>query len=540
MKNKKMYLAVLCFIVVMAVPFIAHAFDAIRCGESSSYTFYGWFRNNTGMFMQSQDYASNGNQLATERTWMRAYGDFKFNPQWRLWVATQLVHEPWYTSEAGNPVSENGGPQQHHKAGWKTYSEFDDINDVLREVYVEWKPNNKNSIKMGRQIAIWGEALTDRVGDVIHPNDNRFAFAFANLEDTRIPQYMIRGLHFFNALNSSLEWIVLPPLVEGQYYVNRNGDQAFPSTGKFVEQRFAPYPEDRTTPGLSSYDPTVPSSPIFIPAGAVKEIYPDDWPGMRYGFRTATQTAGSQFGFSYFHTHNYDPLTSIGATRMVLPAAAIGIPVPGLAVPLGDYTLIHPYTDILGFYANKQLTAVPGVLRTEVVYSPNKPYNTFNVGTAAAITPVGFAAVPYEDGIVRRDWVKYMVAWDLNSLFYFSWHNTAPFNVTIEHIGEWVPNSRDLQYGPWNTKIPNYSANFACNISTDWFYSIFNTGVIFAYNTFGNSGLFMPSITWKPGLWNQRFTAELKYIGLYGDSNYEGLGIFRKKDMVVLTTQFNF
>jgi len=524
MKMKKTFLLSVCLVFIISmIPLSSPAFETIKCADGQEYTVYGFFRNNLGMFTQTQEQGGSGNQLATARTWFRTNADLKFSNQLKFWGVMQFVYEPWYTVEEGNPVSENGGPQQHSRDGWKTYSEFDDINDVLREAYFEWKPTGKTTFKIGRQIAQWGEALTDRIGDVIHPNDNRFAFAFSNLEDTRIPQYMIRGIHDIQNLNTTFEWIVNPLIVEGQYTVNRNAEFFNPNAGVMVGQRFALFGEDRnaTLEGL-------PQAPIFIPNGDVREIYPDGASGTRYGFRTTTALAGSQFGVQYWHTQSYDPITSRGAITGAVPSFALGIPGPTFFIPMGDLTLIHPYMDYVGAFMNKQLPW-PGVIRTEVSYSPNKPYNTFNVGTG-------------EDGVVRRDSVKYLVAYDLTGYFYPQWHKTAPIDVTLEHVGEWVPNARDLQYigGVYNTKIPSYNAGFNTRISTNWFYNLIATEVIFGYQTFSNSGIFMPAVKWMPPWQNDRFSAELKYIGIYGDSKYEGLGIFKTKDMVLLTTQLNF
>ena len=122
-------------------------------------------------------------------------------------------------------------------------------------MYVEWKPTPTMNFKIGRQIVIWGEALTDRVGDIVQPTDNRFAFAFANLEDTRIPQYMIRGIHDIAPIATTFEWIVNPLITEGQYSVNRNAVPYNPQAGNPVGGRFAPFGEDRTT------DVTLPSAP---------------------------------------------------------------------------------------------------------------------------------------------------------------------------------------------------------------------------------------------------------------------------------------
>ena len=575
---KKALLILICLsFTLLAVPMFSHAFDTYRCGDQEV-TIWGFLRNNLGMFERTQEFTNSGNQLATARTWLRAYMDWKMSEQFKFYTAVQFVWEPWYKVEEGNTQSENGGPQQHRKSGWKTYSEFDDVNDVIREVYIEWKPSKKHTIKFGRQIAIWGESLVDRVGDVIQPTDGRFAFAFANIEDTRIPQYMIRGIHDIDSLNSSFEWIVNPLLTEGKYTVNRTAEYANQNSDGGAEQRFAIHPEDRFYPGRS-VEPGMPASLIperfdfsnlssligwpvassfynWIPLGenlwAPSEIpyvhtkYPDNFEDTRFGFRTSTLLAGYQFGLMYWHTQNYDVIISRGGLGGLTYAG----PEAGY-LPLREYEITYPTMDYIGFYMNKQLPW-PGVIRAEVVYSPNKPYNTFNIispysnlmafGGFGPFGPnfINQYAMSTEDCVVRRDWVKYMLAYDLNSFFYFDWHKTAPFDITFEHIGEWVPNSSDLQQVIYVDKVPNYHASFNVRISTNWYYNRLATELVFGYDTFGNSGLFMPAITWKPGWMNQKFSAELKYIGIYGDNDYSGISMFRKKDMFILTTQFNF
>ena len=562
---KKALLILICLsFTLCAVP--AFAFDTYRCGDQEV-TIWGFLRNNLGMFERTQEFTNSGNQLATARTWLRAYMDWKMSEQFKFYTAVQFVWEPWYKVEEGTTQSENGGPQQHRKSGWKTYSEFDDVNDVIREVYIEWKPSKKHTIKFGRQIAIWGESLVDRVGDVIQPNDSRFSFAFANLEDTRIPQYMIRGIHDIDSLNSSFEWIVNPLVTEGKYTVNRTAEYANQEADGGAEQRFAIHPEDRFYPGRTVAPGTSPwftpgqfnqgslsglvSWPVassfyewvpFIGAWVPNELpyvhtkYPDNFEDTRFGFRTSTLLAGYQFGLTYWHAHAYDPVVSRG----------------GVIGAYREYEISYPTMDYIGFYMNKQLPW-PGVIRAEMVYSPNKPYNTFNIispyadlmafGGFGPFGPKFINQYSYsnENAVVRRDYVKYMLAYDLNSFLYFDWHKTASFDITFEHVGEWVPDSSDLQQVIYSyTKVPNYHASFNIRISTNWYYNRLATDVVFGYDTFGNSGLFMPTIKWMPGWMNQKFSAELKYIGLYGDNDYEGLGMFRKKDMVILTTQFNF
>jgi hypothetical protein len=47
---------------------------------------------------------------------------------------------------------------------------------------------------IGNQIVVWGQSLAFRVGDVVNPQDTCWAFGFANLEQSRVPQWMIHPI----------------------------------------------------------------------------------------------------------------------------------------------------------------------------------------------------------------------------------------------------------------------------------------------------------------------------------------------------------
>jgi hypothetical protein len=550
MKKKIVFLlTMVCLgVITLLIPSYSGAFPPIKLGEETELNFYGFLRNNLGMFVDNpQPFSQSSNDLATARTWLRGNVDFKMTNQLRFGAVIQFVYEPEYDVEKGALTSRTrtGGSI---KENGKEYSEYKDINDILRECYLEWKPAKEHSIKIGRQIAIWGESLTTRVGDVIHPEDTRFTFAFANLEDTRIPSWMIRGVHDIPAFGSSIEWIFNPNLVQKEYRVNRSAAMAVPLAGNAgerfglnLEERFLA-PRSVTNPAFGppfTNPGVVVTSPasrdwiynIFIPgthwasttSPLFKNEYPEGWSSLRGGFRTNTTLEGFNFGLSYFHTQNYDV---IAKDKGIIPGAFD----PATGKPKRYFALVNPNIDIIGAYMNKQLTGtgIPGVLRAEAIYIPNKPFGTFDPPAVDA------------DAIVRRDYIKYMMAYDLNSFFYFSWHKTAPFNITFEHVGEVIPNNKNLRYIVYSTEWIKWNPSFAVNISTNWLYNLISTGLIVSYMPWGHSGLIMPSVKYTPPWLNNSFSAELKYIGIYGGSKYKGLGILETKDMIVLTTQFQW
>lgn len=495
------------------IPSYSVALEKIDLCDWGDITFYGWLRNNTGLFLHSQDYAENGNQLATERTTFRGYMDWNISNQVRFWSAVELAYEPWYPVEKDSITSTipyrdsffTGYTPTRHNGG--EYSEYNNANDILRECYLELKPNDTLDIKIGRQIAIWGEALTTRVGDVVHPDNQRFTFAFANLEDTRIPSVMMRGIYTLTALNSSFEWIYSPPVLQNMWNVDMDPNFAVAATNT-PGQRFAIYAPNITTPYIPSFE-------------NVK--YPTGWgDNSRGGFRTNTVLSGYSFGLSFFHTQEYSPLPQVGKIMGYLN------PFDDVFIPIRKVTLVYPDKDIIGAYMNKQLTGsspIPGVIRTEAIYVPNQPFSSLSN--------------PYT--IIRRDYIKYLIGYDLNNFFYPSWHNTAPINLTIEHVGQVVPHNNDVGYTPiYQTEQKKWNPNITGRLSTNWRYNQIETDIIASYFPWGESGLIMPYVQYTLPWYNQAMSAEIRYIDIFGRNNYQGLGILRYKDMVVLTLQFNW
>jgi len=203
---------------------------AVQLSENTELS--GFLRNNTGIFTGNQDFTENNDKLATCRNWVRLKLDTTLDPAFSFRLVTQGIYEPKYRIEEGST------------ANWNEYDELD-----VREVFFTWKPTPSNIIRVGRQIVTWGESLAFRVGDVINPQDARFAFSFANLEDTRIPQWMARGVHHLTGIRSSFEWIVNPPITQDKYRVDTifsEPTSAYATTtGWKPGWRFAIYPETR-------------------------------------------------------------------------------------------------------------------------------------------------------------------------------------------------------------------------------------------------------------------------------------------------------
>ena len=179
---------------------------------NTGWTYDGFVRNNTGLWTENWDNSENNDPLAVCRNWFRLNIDGKFTKNIRLMAEVLAVYEPEYSREHhateadGTPVAAN------------EYNYFD-----FRELRLDMRLGRGHMLLFGRQIVNWGESLSARIGDVINPVDGRFDLGFTNLEDTRMPIWMARGLHtfVFSGTTLNLDWVVSPYWQPDRYRVNR-------------------------------------------------------------------------------------------------------------------------------------------------------------------------------------------------------------------------------------------------------------------------------------------------------------------------------
>jgi hypothetical protein len=83
---------------------------------------------------------------------------------------------------------------------------------------------------VGNQIVVWGQSLSFRVGDIVNPNDTAWAFGFANLEQSRKPQWMVHpilNLPDFGPLSTNFLELVWNPGWDPQWWECDYADQRY-------------------------------------------------------------------------------------------------------------------------------------------------------------------------------------------------------------------------------------------------------------------------------------------------------------------------
>ena len=140
----------------------------------------GFVSNTSGMWVDSSAirYQKSKNSLATERNWLQTDINYILNSNNRFFIRGWLVYEPPYPFE--------------YDSGLNDMSDYYNQYNV-RDAY--WKSRmGPLTLFVGRQIVTWGESLAFRVGDVINPQDFSWNFGFANLEQSRLPLWMVHPI----------------------------------------------------------------------------------------------------------------------------------------------------------------------------------------------------------------------------------------------------------------------------------------------------------------------------------------------------------
>jgi hypothetical protein len=154
----------------------------------------GLLSNTSGMWANSSALRNFGrpagehhgsNSLSVERNWIQLDVNYLLNGSNKFFLRFWGVYEPPYPWEANNILSAH---QVYDRNQSQFYNQYG-----VREAF--WKnTSGPLTLLLGRQIVTWGESISFRVGDVINPQDLSWNFGFANLEQSRLPLWMVHPI----------------------------------------------------------------------------------------------------------------------------------------------------------------------------------------------------------------------------------------------------------------------------------------------------------------------------------------------------------
>jgi hypothetical protein len=131
-----------------------------------------------------------------------------------------------------------------------------------------WWENKTGPLTLfaGTQIVVWGQSLAFRVGDVINPQNTCWAFGFANLEQSRVPQWMIHpilNLPEMGPFTSNFLELVVQPGFQPNWQPEQYQDPFHKYRSALTAGRGVPCVPSANHGPSARFDVQYPTQPIF-------------------------------------------------------------------------------------------------------------------------------------------------------------------------------------------------------------------------------------------------------------------------------------
>jgi len=353
--------------------------------------------------------------------------------------------------------------------------------------------------RFGKQNLAWGETDVFRLLDQINPLDNTFGGIFEDLDDRRIPLWMLRGSYNLGNVGP-----VLSLTLEG-FWVPGNWDVRV--------SPLAPY----GTP----YSPPFPLLPAPL---QLRTIYPaKTMSNSRWGVRLMGMLWGMNVSVAHYKTF------------MDLPTPLFVVePDPP---PLGTvFQEIH-FDDIqiTGGSLNYWESRTDTVIRAELAWFWNEAVFIPDINTPLLPLPIpipGIPGIPQNGQIPEKDFLRFMIGLDKN-VWIRPLNKTQTFLVSLQYFGQWVPDydermRQGVSIYPDPLHFPavkETESTFTALINTMYWSGRITPQMVLGYDVRG-TWLIQPSVNFIRG--PLRFM--IQYSAIAG--NFTGFGVFRDRDQI--------
>ncbi len=437
--------------------------------------------------------------------------------------------------------------------GFRDVRENDRVNiDDFKQSYELWEAYADFSrgpafVRIGRQILGWGETDIFRLLDMINPLDNTFGGPFEDLDDRRIPLWMLRGSYNLGTVGpfSSLT-------VEG-FWVPGSVDAKVSPWAPFGTPYMAPDPKKEV------YDR------LFINPPAKKMS------NSRWGGRIQW-LLGPDMNCSIAHYQSFLDLPTtyfvlkepVPEGDLLLDFANIAIheDYPTVQVTGGSMTYWESFTNIVLRGEIAQFWDEPTVeisqslrpLSADVLPLPPAALDALAVFAGEDPRSFGFFGIPISPksgSIPKRDVLRWMLGFD-KQIWVRKLNRSSMFFTSFQYFGQWIQNHQDDTIFP--TVIPDRFVPNTVNsitgervqlltelthikktehiltaiINTNYRKGTITPQMAAAYDLRG-VWLLIPSINYI----REPFRFGIQYAGIVG--NYASFGVFRDRDQIAFT-----
>jgi hypothetical protein len=531
-----------------------------------------------------RDFTPSRNNLSTSRTLLQVDTNFELNDSNNFFSRFWFAYEPPYSfNSANNTAWSAASPNK------SSYGHFMNGYYNMYQVRDAWWENKWGPLTtyVGNQIVVWGQSLAFRVGDVVNPVDTCWAFGFANLEQSRTPQWMLHpilNLPEVGPFESNFVEALIQPGFAPAYWPEQEYDPygkyigegikaarvdpCFPAVSHGPSARFDVHYTDVPKYGLSAYLVTGvvaanPALTLFGRCAGFSSLIKPGWNPYPLGQRNFKCNTGlSQ------HNNPYSPIGDGTITDT-------GIwHIPGMQPTNWNdgmrlHTLVGP-AELTAFYYNDEVNnGSPWGLRWSPPLTNLWNYSFYDVqemgATADAPLPIPSALAEYFPAVFRGE------------MLYQNHENFADVGVNnysgsaYSDVIKWMAAiDVDQAYAPWLTSTGNLTANFEVfddivmdlqktmtvgndvdstptkndvqilgSVGTSWLWSDIAPTFTGIFEVKGRNIAMFPNIVFNPP-WTKKYFLTITAIEVMGGDSLYGLGLFKGESQINAAFQYNF
>jgi hypothetical protein len=387
--------------------------------------------------------------------------------------------------------------------------------------------------RIGRQNLSWGETDVFRLLDSINPLDNTFGGPFEDLDDRRIPLWMLRGSYNFGNVGP----------------VKSMSLEAFWVPGTW-DARIAPW----APTGTAYSAPLAPDLARFLTFK-----YPDrGMDSSRWGFRLQG-IVGPNMNLSIGHYRSFLDLPALRA--VVEPGIPLLTSLDQLAFEV-SWKPVHITGGSLNYWEPRTNTVIraevawfwcePVLIPEEnipVLFGPTLPLPGWALDLAAELFGIdirdlgldGLPLNPQSGTIPEKNILRFMIGLD-RQVWVRPLNRTNMFFVSMQYFGQWIPDydarmrqALQLYPSPVNFAALNeVESVFTALVNTMYRKGTINPQLALAYDVRG-AWLIQPSVN----LIREPFRFMIQYSAIAG--NFTNFGAFRDRDQItfILTYLLN-
>jgi hypothetical protein len=358
--------------------------------------------------------------------------------------------------------------------------------------------------RIGRQNVSWGETDVFRLLDVINPLDNTYGGIFEDLDDRRIPLWMLRGSYNFGTMGPAASLTLEGFWVPGS-----------------LDARVAP-----VAPAGTPYAIPLPPSPLPIYIDTPEK----DMENSRWGARVQGVLFDSvNLMVGHYKSFMDNPSTLLNER-----------PTGGL---LPDYSLSVYYDDVqvTGGSMNWWESHLDVVMRAEAAWFWDE--SVFIPEVNAPLIPTGLPipgleVLPAQGKKSEKDILRWMIGFDKN-LWIRGLNKTQTFFLSMQYFGQWIQDYDDRikQAVPIYPNSSDYASlkeleqTFTFLTNTSYMSGQINPQIVVAYDVRG-AWMFQPQVN----LIREPFRFLIQYSGIYG--TFTNFGFFRDRDQISFVVSY--